>query len=78
MDRRSIPVHYNVGGGWYLHERTQTGSVVMFGKGRKSEVLRNQTYDRAHVRKKGESLEVVYSLSRRKLAVVCLGGSQSD
>ena len=50
MDRRSIPVHYNVGGGWYLHERTQTESVVMFGKGRKSEVLLNRTYDRVMYR----------------------------
>jgi hypothetical protein len=50
----------------------------MFGKGRKPEIRICHTYDRAHVRKKGVSLEVVYSLSRRKLAAVCLGGSQSD
>ncbi len=78
MHLRSIPVHYNVGRGRYLHERTQTESVVVFGKGRKPEVLIHHAYDRAHVRKKGVSLEVVYSLSRRKLAAVCLGGSQSD
>ena len=70
--------YFNVGMGWYLHERTQTGSVVVFGKGRKPEIRIRHTYDRAHVRKKGVSLEVVYSLSRRKLAAVCLGGSQSD
>ena len=71
-------MYFSVGGGWYLHERTQTESVVMFGKGRKPEIRTCHTYDRAHVRKKGVSLEVVYSLSRRKLAAVCLGGSQSD
>ena len=38
MHLRSIPVHYNVGRGRYLHERTQTESVVLFGKGRKPEV----------------------------------------
>jgi hypothetical protein len=68
----------SVGGGGYLHERTQTESVVVFGKGRKPEVRIRHTYDSVHVRKKGVSLEVVYSLSRRKLAAVCLGGSQSN
>jgi hypothetical protein len=75
---RCISFYFNVGGGWYLHERTQTGSVMVFGKRRKPEIRICHTYDRAHVRKKGVSLEVLYSLSRRKLAVVCLSGSQSD
>jgi len=68
----------NVGKGWYLYERTQPGSVMVFGKGRKPEVPIYHAYNRAHVRKRGVSREVVYSLSRRKLAAVCLGGSQSD
>jgi hypothetical protein len=67
-----------MGESWYFHERTQTESVVMFGKGRKPEVQICHIYDRAHVQKKGVSLEVMYILSRRKLAAVCLGGSQSD
>ena len=67
-----------MGTGWYLHERTQTESVIELEKGYQPEVRLYYAYDRAHVRKKGESLEVSYSLSRRKLAAVCLGGSKSD
>jgi hypothetical protein len=67
----------NVLGGWYLYERTRTKSVVMFGKGRKPKIRICHILC-AHVRKKGVSLEVVYSLLRRKLAAFCLGGSKSD